>query len=272
MYLKTPELKGECCYYKNDFRRGRASLVFLHGLTGHSGVWKSYMNHFGKRYNILAIDLTGHGKSKRPYKFSGYSISSISDSVLKILKKENISSAHFVVHSYSFLIFLELVKKHKNVVKSSITISPYYPNHKTKEWKISRLISIFASALVFFLPTRKKHSLSDYSLEKENDADVQLIKVAASIIKTGIKSAIATGYYSLKYRNPQDWNGIKVPLLIITGKLDTVIHLEEVKNLASKITNSNLVVLEENNHLLVCPFHYKLIPIMEKFLEGKKLI
>ncbi|GEM_PF-553970 len=263
---KVGEPEELCYYQKNTFHQNRETIVFLHGLTGHSGVWKKYLHYFDKKYNLLAIDLVGHGQSYRPYSFNKYSPTALSQEVLKILKKENINSAHFVVHSYAFLILLELIKADKRLVKSSVAISPYYPPKETVLWKLERLLSIPAAAVAYFIPTSKQYSLGDYQQEGIT-ADLNVRRIVSDTLRTGIKSYIALNYYSLKYESSEIFKRIKVPFLLITGKRDLVIPVTQVQKLSGKIVNSTLVVLEKNAHVLVYPFHAKVIPHIDLFLE-----
>ncbi len=260
-------LKG-CYYQRNDFKKNRETIVFLHGLTGHSGVWKNYLLHFEKEFNVIAADFVGHGQSHRPYAFGQYSPKLLAVEVSKILREEKIKSAHFVVHSYALLVFLELLKINRGLAKSAVIISPYFPNRMTWKWKISRLLSILIAPLVYFLPTKKKYLLVNYE-EEGLTRDLNMRRVFSDTLKTGLKSYIALNYYSLKYDNKNWFQQMDFPTLLITGGLDKIIPVKQVKEISHNIANSNLVVLDENAHVLVYPFHQKIIPLLEKFIKTK---
>lgn len=261
-------MKQSICHYeKNKFDKRKETIVFLHGLTGHSGVWDSYFKHFGKKYNVIRIDFIGHGRSPRPFSFHRYSIESLTEELSKILDKNKITSAHFVAHSYSFLVFLELLKSKKNLVKSSIFISPYYPNRKRISWRLSRMATIPLAALVYFLPTMKRYSLVDYRVNSITD-DFDIRRVISDTLSTGIKSYVALNYYSLRYNHENLVKKIKVPILIVTGEKDTIIPLNDVKNIAKKIKSSKLVVLKNKAHVIVYPFHKEITSVMDKFFKS----
>jgi len=44
---------------------GSPALVFVHGWACDRDYWKPQMEHFSKKYRVVAIDLAGHGKSGR---------------------------------------------------------------------------------------------------------------------------------------------------------------------------------------------------------------
>lgn len=85
-------------YYKT-FQTAPQSewLVFLHGLGGNHQIWYKQLEAFKHKYNLLFIDLRGHGGSaelgedKRSYSFKG-----LAKDVLYVLDQLKIKQAHFI--------------------------------------------------------------------------------------------------------------------------------------------------------------------------------
>ena len=71
-------------------------VVFLHGLGGNSNIWYKQVAEFEKHYNLLFIDLRGHGKSV-DYKpeLDDYTPEVLSNDVVKVLDFLAIEKAHF---------------------------------------------------------------------------------------------------------------------------------------------------------------------------------
>ena len=71
-------------------------VVFLHGLGGNSNIWYKQVAEFKKHYNLLFIDLRGHGKSV-DYKpeLDDYNGEVLSKDVVKVLDFLAIEKAHF---------------------------------------------------------------------------------------------------------------------------------------------------------------------------------
>lgn len=72
-------------------------VVFIHGAGGSNIVWFKQLREFKKHFNVLLVDLRGHGKSKKEYsKEEIYKFDEIALDVVKTMDFLNIYRAHFV--------------------------------------------------------------------------------------------------------------------------------------------------------------------------------
>ena len=74
-------------------------VVFIHGAGGSSSIWFKQLREFRQHFNVLLIDLRGHGKSKdmlQKYVEGNYTFKDISHDVLEVLDHLKIGTAHFV--------------------------------------------------------------------------------------------------------------------------------------------------------------------------------
>jgi pimeloyl-ACP methyl ester carboxylesterase len=75
-------------------------VVFVHGAGGSSSIWYRQVKEFRKVFNVLLIDLRGHGDSQPPLllPFEGdrYTFDAVSREILDVLDHEEVASAHFV--------------------------------------------------------------------------------------------------------------------------------------------------------------------------------
>lgn len=86
------------------FDSAKPSIVFIHGVLNDHSVWilqSRYLANHG--YNVLAIDLPGHGKSEGP---CPQSVESAAQTVLDLLDTAGIQKAALVGHSWGSLIAL----------------------------------------------------------------------------------------------------------------------------------------------------------------------
>ena len=85
-------------------------VTFVHGAGGSSSIWYKQIRDFKSDYNVLLIDLRGHGKSKKPIyeKLKSYSFDTIGDEVIDVLDHLKITSTHWVGISLCTIIIREL--------------------------------------------------------------------------------------------------------------------------------------------------------------------
>ncbi len=97
-------------------------VTFVHGAGGSSSIWFKQIRDFKKEFNVLLIDLRGHGKSKSPFykKLKKYSFDVIGNEVLEVLDHLKIKSSHFVGISLGTIIVREITERFPQRVKSMI--------------------------------------------------------------------------------------------------------------------------------------------------------
>lgn len=106
-------------YYET---RGDASktLFFIHGWTGSRQAWKYQLDAFSE-YRVISIDLPGNGKSGKNENVN-YTMDLFADTIVEILKKENIESAFFIGHSMGFAVAEVMAVKYPERCKGIISM------------------------------------------------------------------------------------------------------------------------------------------------------
>lgn len=96
-------------------------LVFLHGFGGSTKMWKKQLPYFQERFNLLLLDLPGHGRSRSGIAENGIRrFEGVADMVVATLKKYNIQKACFVCASLGTLVFAALQNKYPDLVHGAI--------------------------------------------------------------------------------------------------------------------------------------------------------
>ena len=98
-------------------------VVFIHGAGGSSSIWFQQLKAFRKIFNILLLDLRGHGKSKdlfHKYYDREYTFNDISQDVIDVLDHLEIEQAHFVGVSLGTIIIRNLNEIAPERVRSAI--------------------------------------------------------------------------------------------------------------------------------------------------------
>ena len=87
-------------YYKTyENNRSDQWVAFIHGAGGSSSIWFRQIKSFQEQYNVLLLDLRGHGKSQEAFEryfTNEHNFENISKDIIDVLDHLKIEKAHFV--------------------------------------------------------------------------------------------------------------------------------------------------------------------------------
>jgi len=106
--------------YKKE--EGLPWVTFVHGAGGSSSIWFKQVRSFSSKFNLLLIDLRGHGASKSPLTLQKkeYTFDSIAKEILDVLNHESIAKSHFMGISLGTILIRTLAEKAPDRVQSMI--------------------------------------------------------------------------------------------------------------------------------------------------------
>lgn len=255
-------------YYRmNEFQADRPTLVFIHGLSGSSSAWEEYENKFEKNYNVLCLDLRGHGKSAKLGNYEDYKVEKFSRDIYDLLTFLDVKKSIIISHSFGTMIALDFLNKYQNKFISSIFLSPGFCMGNAKTAKIIRpvikLIAKFFDIAPFHSPKIGEHI--DYSKYK-NTGDWNLRRMFADVRNTTLR------IYSFCLGQSYGFNGedfldkINIPVLLVHGKNDTLFPVENSVIMHKRIKNSKLVLLDNTDHIIVLNNFPEVSEAIENFI------
>ena len=255
-YDKTPPMKEHFfeergIYYRtNDLHPDRPTLLFVHGLSGSSSVWLPYERYFEDSYDIVSLDLRGHGKSRKFFLYSAYSPELIADDIVALLNHLAIPRCIVIGHSFGALLALVAIKEMPQKFSAAIFISPTYGVSFAWWLPIARALALafgFLSLLLPFDSNPRGHI--DYA-KLAPTGDWSLRRVVPDIRNTSLRVYVFCMKHIYKLDTDKWWRGLNIPTLIVHGKKDTIVHVRNAKSLAHLIPTAQLVVIEGGNHIL----------------------
>ena len=107
--------------YKNE--TSTQWVTFVHGAGGSSSIWFKQIRDFQKQYNILLLDLRGHGESKPTLKTAfkqKYTFTALANDIVEVLEHLKIERSHFVGISLGTILIRQLAEMHPKKVQSMI--------------------------------------------------------------------------------------------------------------------------------------------------------
>ena len=237
-------------YYK-EYKSSEDSdwVVFIHGAGGSSSIWFNQLRDFKKHFNVLMVDLRGHGKSKdllQKYYEENYSFEFISKDIIEVLDHLQIQKAHFIGVSLGTIIIRTIAEIAPERVKSSILCGAI-----TRLNVRSRILVFIGHMFKRFIPymwlyrlfawiimPRKRHAKSRNLFIREAKKLYQ---------KEFLKWFKLTNEVNplLRYFKEKE---VESPMLYVMGSEDYM-FLPPVKQIVEKHKNSSLQVIENCGHV-----------------------
>lgn len=201
-------------------------IVFLHGFTGSTATWKDVMIQLKGCFRMIAVDLTGHGKTSIPEDVSRYEMDEQIADLESLFERLQVRDITLVGYSMGGRIALGYTKQYPERVKA-LVLESASPGLRTVEERDARKEADLQ------LATRIQHegieSFVDFweniplfaSQKKLSHVQREKIRVERlSQDKVGLSNSlkgIGTG------SQPSYWGDLlklQLPILLITGEID----------------------------------------------------
>ncbi len=110
-------------YTTYQHKQSKEWVTFVHGAGGSSTIWYKQLRDFKKHFNVLLLDLRGHGNSKPNFKDAfdeKYTFDFITNDIVEVLNDAKIVKSHFVGISLGTILIRNLAENHPERVASMI--------------------------------------------------------------------------------------------------------------------------------------------------------
>ena len=97
-----------------------AWITFIHGAGGSSTIWHKQVKVLKEHFNLLLIDLRGHGMSNDLPVNNDYSLNVVVDEVVEVIQYLNIKKFHFIGVSLGTIIITKISDLHPKIVDKVI--------------------------------------------------------------------------------------------------------------------------------------------------------
>lgn len=228
-------------------QKSKTWVVFVHGAGGSNGVWFRQLKEFKKHFNVLLVDLRGHGKSKQATTTPDldYSFDEIALDVIQIMDHLLIKKAHLVGISLGCIVIRAIDKLAPDRAESIILGGAIIQFNKTLKVLIG-MAKILNSVLPYMW-LYKLNALILMPLRKHRESRNIFIQEA---IKLGEKEfakwmkmtrEIKENLNDFLHREPS------APVLYLMGDGDHM-FLPMVADLVKKQVNARLEIIKNSGH------------------------
>ena len=237
--------------------KNKDTIVLLHGSGLSHIVWSLIEQYLSKQnYNILAIDLPGHGNSEGR---SLESIEEISDWLEKVFNELNIFKITIIGHSQGCLEALEYCYKYHNRVKSLVFVAGSYRMPVNQD-----LIDLAADGDDQAVKLMMKWSYEDAKKFIGGNPVKKIINSPRDIREILAIDLVACNNYK---NGSEALKSINCPTLFIFGELDKMISLEKGKKFAELIPNSKTHIIKSCGHMIMFEKAFEMREKISEFLN-----
>lgn len=222
-------------------------VVFVHGAGGSSAVWHKQVKPFSEKFNVLLVDLRGHGQSKLKTETKKYSFKMIANDILETLKAHSIETAHFVGVSLGSIIIKQVYSLQPKIVKSMVFAGAVTElNFKSR--LLLRIGRIFNNVLPYMVLYK---IFARVMMPKKNHERSRklFIQEAKKLMDNEFKRWFKLTARLTAYLYELEKNKSLIPKLYIMGSEDHL-FLAPVRKLVENDSNSKLSVVANCGHVV----------------------
>ncbi|MGE8206236.1 2-succinyl-6-hydroxy-2,4-cyclohexadiene-1-carboxylate synthase [Heyndrickxia sp. NPDC080065] len=248
-------------------------LLLLHGFTGEMSTWEAIIPYLGDKFQLVLVDILGHGKTESPLDDKRYQIEEIAEDMKAILMNLNLNKVNILGYSMGGRLALAFTILFPEMVNKLILESAS-PGLRTEEEREARRFQdeslaerILENGLKSFVQYWTNIPL--FQTQKKLSESIQL-KIEQQRLQNnpiGLANSLkGMGTGSM----PSFWEKLsflEMPVLIITGSLDNKFCkiAEEMKNVISDAKHETILSV---GHAIHVEDSQKFGTIIKEFLSN----
>lgn len=227
-------------------------LLFLHGWTMCSRVWKYQLRQFTREYQVIALDLRGHGRSESSD--GDYSFSSFSKDIIDFIEGLRLEKLTLVGWSLAATLILGFFGSHLSSIDSLVLVDGTPAFMANKEFPhglpypvVKRMLKLVESDFPQALKVFHNLLLSDKELEMENKDEIWDLLTNESYLPR--QEVASKSLFSLANKDFRGEIGnITVPTLLVHGGKDKICPAGAAQYMKKHLKNAEIVLFPEAGH------------------------
>ncbi len=244
-------------------------VVLIHGWMADATMWGSLdTNPAAKEYQLIAVDLRGHGKSDKPHEVEKYG-PEMAEDVVRLLDHLKLPKAHLIGYSMGAIVAGKVAATHPDRV-STIVFGGQAPILTGKPKEDAREVAVFAKAV------EEGKGLGAYIIEVMPDDKPPLTEAQANATAAflyGGKDVKAFAAVGLGIKNldvtEEQLKNCQAPMLFIHGSREANSTKNRAAAIKKLLGRGEITVIEDADHMttLTKP---EFAETINKFLRANK--
>ncbi len=266
--------------------KGKEPFILCNGLGGQAFAWAPIYNELGDKFKFITWDYRGLFTSENPGDTNALTIPDHVNDLEKLCAAEKITKAHFGGWSMGVQVCLEFYRKHAKLYKSIFLLNGTYGNayDTALNSPLSKyLLPIVNDLLKRVLPTLQP-KIKPLAATVINSAEFVKIVTSLGLIHENFDSKIfqrvaaemmntdLTTYHYIMDHMAEHSAGdvlkkITVPTLIVASTKDVMTPHHVAEEMAEKITNAELLILNNASHYSLMEFPEIIVGRLKQFIS-----
>ncbi len=239
---KTLKMNGYEIHYYVSGKENKDLIVFLHPAFSDHRAFDQQIDFFAEKYNVITIDLIGHGLSKANKSKDKIDISY--KHIEKILEIEGFEKTHLVGVSMGSLIAQDFALHYPNKTKSITVLGGYSINKDNKEVQKSQqlvMLGLLFRGLFSMKSFRRKTAEISCKTEK---GQALFYKTASHyerksfLVMQGLENVVKNRENTM----------LNCPILILAGEYDIDVAKKLAKEWYYEAKNSQYKIINDAGH------------------------
>jgi 2-succinyl-6-hydroxy-2,4-cyclohexadiene-1-carboxylate synthase len=228
-------------------------VVLLHGFTGSASGWAEVASALAPEFELIAIDIVGHGQTDAPEDLERYAMRRVVDDLASTLRALGHERATWLGYSMGGRTALQ-VAVHRPDVVSALILEGGTPGLATEEERVARVASdevlaqnVLRDGVEAFIDFWQEVALfaSQKRMPRERQDRVRAGRLRNRAI--GLANSLR-GMGTGSQEDVRDrLAGVRVPAFLITGALDTK-FTELAREMAERLPDATLAVIDDAGH------------------------
>jgi pimeloyl-ACP methyl ester carboxylesterase len=252
-------------------------ILLLHGVPENLQAWYAVAPLLAENYHVLAIDWPGFGGSDPLASPADYTSRRFAEVVVEFMDSLDIHQANLVATDIALLPALLVGLEYPSrVSRLAVMDGIPFPRPQYSSWELKSFAkqgSILGKALVNWFPSisariaRLKGFYWGHSIPNE----VQKEFLADGTSKSNQKAFLS---YFQNFRSEQEYfepraHELQIPVQVIWGKYDRFISVKLAYEIAEKLPNASLEVIDKSGHYVHMDKPQELVRVITRFLNAK---
>jgi len=240
-----------------DFDIKKPSILLMHGSGLTHIVWSLHEQFYATQgYNVLSVDLPGHGNSEGP---SLKSIEEISDWIKSLMNVLDIKKLVIIGHSQGSLVGIDFAARYPDLINSLVLVAGSYKMPVNQDL-INYAEAGDEKAVLLMMKwgyEGSKAFIGGNPVKKIINSSREIREVLAVDLNA------CNNYKSGK----ESLEKINCSTLCIFGNLDKMVPLEVGSKMSSMIKNAEKKIIKNCGHMIIFEKAFEMRQIVKEFLN-----